>query len=97
MIGIGAGQQSRIDCTELAGRKAVTWAKERWRGKQNLSKASLASDAFFPFRDNIDYAAKCGVKYIVQAGGSIKDDEVIAAANEHDMVMFFSGIRLFHH
>jgi phosphoribosylaminoimidazolecarboxamide formyltransferase/IMP cyclohydrolase len=97
MIGIGAGQQSRIDCTELAGQKATTWAKERWRGKQNLSKASLASDAFFPFRDNIDYAAKCGVKYIIQAGGSIKDEEVINAANEHDMVMYFTGIRLFHH
>jgi len=97
MIGIGAGQQSRIDCTELAGQKAITWAKERWRGKQNLSKASLSSDAFFPFRDNIDCAARCGVKYIVQAGGSIKDEEVINAANETDMVMFFSGIRLFHH
>tara|TARA_B100000949_G_scaffold79537_1_gene71007 strand:+ start:423 stop:1406 length:984 start_codon:yes stop_codon:yes gene_type:complete len=97
MIGIGAGQQSRIDCTELAGRKATTWATER--GKQHLSweAVSLASDAFFPFRDNIDYAAKCGVKYIVQAGGSIKDEEVIDAANEHNMVMFFSGIRLFHH
>tara|TARA_B100000686_G_scaffold22569_1_gene20539 strand:+ start:865 stop:1809 length:945 start_codon:yes stop_codon:yes gene_type:complete len=92
MIGIGAGQQSRIDCTELAGNKATTWAKE-----QKLDKVSLASDAFFPFRDNIDYAAKCGVKYIVQAGGSVKDNEVIEAADEHDMVMIFSGIRLFHH
>jgi len=92
MIGVGAGQQSRIDCTELAGAKATTWAKE-----QKLDKVSLASDAFFPFRDNIDYAAKCGVKYVVQAGGSVQDEEVIKAADEHDMVMIFSGIRLFHH
>ena len=93
MIGIGAGQQSRIDCTELAGNKAIAWADQHGTYKN----VSLASDAFFPFRDNIDYAAKCGVKYVVQAGGSVKDEEVIAAANEHNMVMIFSGIRLFHH
>ena len=92
MIGVGAGQQSRIDCTELAGTKAKTWAKE-----QTLDKVSLASDAFFPFRDNIDYAAQCGVKYVVQAGGSVKDEEVIEAADQHNMVMICSGIRLFHH
>lgn len=94
MIGIGAGQQSRIDCTILAGNKASTWAKNT---VEELDKVTLASDAFFPFRDNVDYAAKCGVKYIVQPGGSVKDDEVINAANEHDMVMYFSNIRLFHH
>ena len=97
MIGVGAGQQSRIDCTELAGTKATTWAIDKWQGNQNLSKVSLASDAFFPFRDNIDYAAQCGVKYVVQAGGSVKDEEVIEAADLHNMVMVFSGIRLFHH
>ena len=97
MIGVGAGQQSRIDCTELAGTKATTWAIDKWQGNQNLSKVSLASDAFFPFRDNIDYAAQCGVKYVVQAGGSVKDEEVIEAADQHNMVMVFSGIRLFHH
>ena len=89
MIGIGAGQQSRIDCTILAGNKAIQHS--------TTNNVSLASDAFFPFRDNIDYAATCGVKYIVQTGGSIRDEEVIKAANEHNMVMFFSGIRLFHH
>ena len=94
MIGIGAGQQSRIDCTILAGNKASTWAKN---SVGELDKVTLASDAFFPFRDNVDYAAKCGVKYIVQPGGSVKDNEVINAANEHDMVMYFSNIRLFHH
>ena len=97
MIGVGAGQQSRIDCTELAGHKASIWAKEKWRGEQNLDNVSLASDAFFPFRDNLDCAARCGVKYIVQAGGSVKDEEIIKAADEYEMVMFFSGIRLFHH
>jgi len=100
MLGIGAGQQSRIDCTKLAGDKAWAhcgqgrFAKPYAVAKRDLS---VSSDAFFPFRDNIDYAAQCGVKYIVQAGGSNRDKEVIEAANEHDMVMFFSGIRLFHH
>ena len=97
MIGVGAGQQSRIDCTKLAGNKALIWAKDRWQGKQNLSKVSLASDAFFPFRDNIDYAASCGVKHIIQTGGSVKDEEIIKVADEYEMVMIFSGIRLFHH
>jgi phosphoribosylaminoimidazolecarboxamide formyltransferase/IMP cyclohydrolase len=94
MIGIGAGQQSRIDCTKLAGDKALA---NNLALIEDLTDLSLSSDAFFPFRDNIDYAAKCGVKYIVQAGGSNRDEEVIDAANEHNIVMFFSGIRLFHH
>ncbi|MBC8259997.1 MAG: phosphoribosylaminoimidazolecarboxamide formyltransferase [SAR324 cluster bacterium] len=151
MIGIGAGQQSRVDCTKLAGRKAETWflrqhpkvrnlpflektknvertnarilcidggmtapelkswqsqfsapvealsqtEKEEWL--QSLSDVSLSSDAFFPFRDNIDQASKRGVKYLVQPGGSNRDSEVIAAADEYGMLMFFTGIRLFHH
>jgi len=66
------------------------WLKE-------LSNVSLSSDAFFPFRDNVDRASRSGVKYIVQPGGSIKDDEVIEAANEYGMVMALSGVRLFHH
>ncbi len=90
MLGIGAGQQSRIDCTRLAGKKT-------WYNRTLLSNLSLASDAFFPFRDNIDVAGSYGVKYIVQAGGSIRDQEVIDAANGYNMVMFFSNVRLFHH
>ena len=90
MLGVGAGQQSRVDCTRLAGKKA-------WYNRTLLSNLSLSSDAFFPFRDNIDVAASYGVKYIVQTGGSIRDNEVIEAANGYDMVMFFSDIRLFHH
>jgi len=151
MIGIGAGQQSRVDCTKLAGSKAETWfmrqhpkvrnlpfheqvsnvertnarilcidggmtdpefrawksqfsapvkalpqeEKAAWLAK--LKVVSLSSDAFFPFRDNIDQASKRGVTFIVQPGGSNRDEEVISAADEYEMVMAFSGIRLFHH
>ncbi len=69
--------------------------KEGWLTK--LTGVSLSSDAFFPFRDNIDQASKRGVNYIVQPGGSNRDKEVISATDEYGMVMFFSGIRLFHH
>ena len=151
IIGIGAGQQSRLDCTKLAGRKVETWfmrqhpkvlnlpfqeqvrnverinarilfieggmtepemlawqslfsrpvealsptEKGEWLSK--LEGISLSSDAFFPFRDNIDQASKRGVDYVVQPGGSNRDKEVIAATDEYGMVMAFTGIRLFHH
>ena len=151
MIGIGAGQQSRVDCTKLAGRKTDVWflrqhpkvrnlpfyeqvgsvkrtnarilciegsmtapelrawknlfkgpaealsvvEKEEWLSK--LAGVSLSSDAFFPFRDNIDQASKRGVDYVVQPGGSNRDQEIITATDEYGMVMLFSGIRLFHH
>ena len=151
IIGIGAGQQSRVDCTKLAGRKVETWfmrqhpkvlnlpfheqvrnverinarilcieggmtepelltwqsqfsrpvealsptEKGEWLAK--LKGISLSSDAFFPFRDNIDQASKRGVDYVVQPGGSNRDKEVIAATDEYGMVMAFTGIRLFHH
>ncbi len=150
-IGIGAGQQSRIHCTRLAGSKADRWflrqhpsalslpfkpgvgrpeqnnaidlyledslspaeesawldsfstaprrlsaeEKRAWLAQQK--GVSVASDAFFPFRDNIDRASQSGVKYISQPGGSVRDDVVIQAANEYDMVMAFSKLRLFHH
>jgi len=74
----------------LTSEEKKGWLKE-------LSNVSLSSDAFFPFRDNIDRASRSGVKYVVQPGGSIKDDDVIEAANEYGMVMAFSGVRLFHH
>lgn len=151
VIGSGAGQQNRLACVDLAGKKAEAWhlrqhprvlgmkfvpklmrphkinaieqflagemsnearhawkpyfetvpepltdtQREDWMGE--LADVSLSSDAFFPFRDNIDRAAKTGVKYIVQTGGSLRDDDVIHAVNEYDMVMAMSGIRLFHH
>jgi phosphoribosylaminoimidazolecarboxamide formyltransferase/IMP cyclohydrolase len=150
-IGIGAGQQSRIHCTRLAGSKADRWflrqhpatlslpfkpgvgrpeqnnaidlfledalspaeesawldffttpprrltaeEKRAWLAQQK--GVSVASDAFFPFRDNIDRASQSAVKYISQPGGSVRDDVVIQAANEYDMVMAFSKLRLFHH
>ncbi len=150
-IGIGAGQQSRVHCTRLAGNKADRWflrqhpavlglpfrkdlgrpernnavdlfleeglspAEERawlecfetapvrltaaerraWLGAQQ--GVSFASDAFLPFRDNIDRAAQSGVRYVSQPGGSVRDDLVIAAADEYGMAMAFSGLRLFHH
>ena len=151
MIGIGAGQQSRVDCTKLAGRKAETWylrqhpevmklpflenttsvectnarilfieggmtrhelqtwhrlfdtpveplsQEEKGKWLSSLKGVSLSSDAFFPFRDNIDQASKRGVSFIVQPGGSSRDNEVIEAADEYGMAMAFSGIRLFHH
>ena len=151
-IGIGAGQQSRIHCTRLAGSKADNWflrqapqvlnlpfldtikrpdrdnainlyigedymdvlAEGKW---QNIFKekppvftaeekrawlnkntdVALGSDAFFPFGDNIERAFRSGVKYVAQPGGSVRDDNVIEAANSHNMVMAFTGLRLFHH
>ncbi len=151
-IGIGAGQQSRIHCTRLAGTKADNWwlrqspkvlslpflptigradrdnaidlyigedymdvlADDKWPAifstkpevftaeekKAWLAKntdVSLGSDAFFPFGDNIERAFRSGVKYIVQPGGSIRDDNVIEACDAHGIVMAFTGIRLFHH
>lgn len=151
VIGNGAGQQSRVHCTRLAGEKADLWflrqhprtlglrfraglpraeknnavdrfllpdlspAEEAaWRGAFEVvperftaaekrawldqqSGVALSSDAFFPFRDNLDRAARSGVSYVLEAGGSLRDDEVIAAADEYGMVMGFTGVRLFHH
>lgn len=86
-VGIGAGQMSRIDATEIAHRKA----SGRDKG------AVMASDAFFPFRDNVDLAAKIGISAIIQPGGSMRDQESIDAANEHGIAMVFTGRRHFRH
>ena len=75
--------------------KFSTEEKKEWIAK--LTNVSLSSDGFFPFRDSIDYSAKVGVKYVVQPGGSKRDEEVISASNEYGIAMAFSGIRLFHH
>ena len=131
-VGVGAGQQSRIHCTRLAGDKADTWHLRRhpkvlelkfdaglkraerdneidrfiaeelteYEKRDFLARftgVSLGSDAFFPFGDNIERAAKSGVKYVAQPGGSIRDDNVIETADKYGMVMAFTGIRLFHH
>ncbi|MBI5643482.1 MAG: bifunctional phosphoribosylaminoimidazolecarboxamide formyltransferase/IMP cyclohydrolase [Deltaproteobacteria bacterium] len=89
-VGIGAGQMSRIDSTRIAVIKA------RDAGL-SVTGSVLASDAFFPFRDNVDMAAEHGITAIIQPGGSIKDEEVIKAANEHGIAMLFTGIRHFRH
>ena len=89
-IGIGAGQMSRVDASFLAVHKAKSAGHE--------TKGSvLGSDAFFPFRDGVDHAADAGITAIVQPGGSVRDDEVIAAANEKGLAMVFTGTRLFRH
>ncbi len=86
-VGIGAGQMSRVDSSMIAGIKA----------KDDARGSVMASDAFFPFRDGVDEAAKVGVTAIIQPGGSIRDEEVIEAANEHGMAMVFTGSRVFRH
>ena len=151
-IGVGAGQQSRIHCTRLAGSKADTWhlrqhpkvlalpflpmlrrperdnaidsyingneenvcenghwekyfirkpdiltPQEARAWLDRLKAVALASDAFFPFADNIERARRSGVRYVAEPGGSIRDEDVIAKCNDYDMVMAFTGARLFHH
>ena len=89
-LGIGAGQTSRVISVRIATLKAQ-------EAGLDLHGAALASDAFFPFRDGIDAAAAAGVKAVIQPGGSMRDAEVIAAADEHDMTMVFTGVRHFRH
>ncbi|EUD09724.1 bifunctional phosphoribosylaminoimidazolecarboxamide formyltransferase/IMP cyclohydrolase [Providencia alcalifaciens] len=89
-IGIGAGQMSRVYSAKIAGIKAADEGLE-------VAGCAMASDAFFPFRDGIDAAAAVGVTCVIQPGGSIRDDEVIAAANEHGIAMIFTNMRHFRH
>ena len=86
-VGIGAGQMSRVDSTRLAISKALS----------PTQGCALASDAFFPFRDGIDSAAEAGIRAVIQPGGSMRDQEVIDAADEHGMAMLFTGVRHFRH
>ncbi len=89
-LGVGAGQMSRVDSSRIAA----------WKAKEaglSLDGSAMASDAFFPFRDSIDAAAEAGVKAIIQPGGSMRDEEVIAAADEHGIAMVFTGMRHFRH
>ncbi|EPJ0401871.1 MULTISPECIES: bifunctional phosphoribosylaminoimidazolecarboxamide formyltransferase/IMP cyclohydrolase [Providencia] len=89
-VGIGAGQMSRVYSAKIAGIKAADEGLE-------VAGCTMASDAFFPFRDGIDAAAAVGVTCVIQPGGSIRDDEVIAAANEHGIAMIFTNMRHFRH
>ena len=87
LLGAGAGQMSRLDSSFIAAYKAGARSKG----------AIVASDAVFPFRDGVDEAAKAGVTAIIQPGGSVRDEEVIEACNEHQMAMVFTGRRHFKH
>jgi len=89
-IGVGAGQMSRVYSARIAGIKATDAALV-------VPGSVMASDAFFPFRDGIDAAAEAGIKAVIQPGGSMRDAEVIAAADEHGIAMVFTGVRHFRH
>jgi phosphoribosylaminoimidazolecarboxamide formyltransferase/IMP cyclohydrolase len=89
-LGVGAGQMSRVDSTRIAAIKAKN-AGLKLRG------SVAASDAFFPFRDGLDVVARAGAKAVIQPGGSVRDKEVIAAADEHGIAMVFTGMRHFRH
>ncbi len=89
-VGVGAGQMNRVDSVRIAAMRAE-------RTELDLKNTALASDAFFPFRDNVDEAAKFGISAIIQPGGSVRDDESIQAANEHGLAMVFTGFRHFKH
>jgi phosphoribosylaminoimidazolecarboxamide formyltransferase / IMP cyclohydrolase len=86
-VGVGAGQMSRVDAVDIASRKAGDRARD----------SVMASDAFFPFRDGIDVAARAGVRAVIQPGGSVRDEEIVAAADEHGMAMILTGRRHFRH
>jgi len=89
-IGVGSGQPSRVDASELAVKKAQKYGL-------SLEESVVASDAFFPFADGVEAAARAGAKAVIQPGGSIRDNEVIEAADKHNMVMIFTGLRHFKH
>ena len=91
-VGVGMGQVSRVDAVRLAAMKA----EEHAEGKDSEG-AVMASDAFFPFPDGIEEAAEAGIEAVIQPGGSVNDEDVIRAANDHDMAMVFTGSRAFRH
>ncbi|MFB6141726.1 MAG: bifunctional phosphoribosylaminoimidazolecarboxamide formyltransferase/IMP cyclohydrolase [Halorientalis sp.] len=91
-VGIGAGQVSRVDAVELAAKKA-----DRDAEGKSAEGAVMASDAFFPFPDGIEVAAEAGIEAVIQPGGSVNDEDVVAAADDHDMAMVFTGSRAFRH
>ena len=89
-LGIGAGQMSRVDSARIAKIKAE-------HAGLSLVGSVVASDAFFPFRDGLDVVVAAGATSVIQPGGSMRDDEIIAAANETDIAMVFTGVRHFRH
>jgi len=89
-LGVGAGQMSRVDSVRIASLKAGA-------AKLELKGSVVASDAFFPFRDGVDVLAQAGAAAVIQPGGSVRDEDVIAAADEHGLAMVFTGVRHFRH
>jgi len=89
-LGVGAGQMSRVDSARIAAIKAQN-------ASLTLTDSVVASDAFFPFRDGLDVVVNAGARAVIQPGGSVRDDEVIAAADEHGIAMVFTGVRHFRH
>jgi phosphoribosylaminoimidazolecarboxamide formyltransferase/IMP cyclohydrolase len=89
-LGVGAGQMSRVDSARIASIKADNAGLK-------LAGSVVASDAFFPFRDGLDVVVKAGAAAVIQPGGSMRDDEVIAAADEHGVAMVLTGVRHFRH
>ncbi|MBF0284286.1 MAG: bifunctional phosphoribosylaminoimidazolecarboxamide formyltransferase/IMP cyclohydrolase [Magnetococcales bacterium] len=96
-VGVGAGQMSRVDSSRIAVWKAQETARNAGRSDNPIVGTVLASDAFFPFRDGVDAAAAAGAVAVIQPGGSMRDAETIAAADEHGMAMVFTGVRHFKH
>ncbi|UXN03715.1 MULTISPECIES: bifunctional phosphoribosylaminoimidazolecarboxamide formyltransferase/IMP cyclohydrolase [unclassified Bartonella] len=96
-VGIGAGQMSRVDSARIAAQKAIDAANAQGLSEPQTRGSVVASDAFFPFADGLLSAIEAGATAVIQPGGSIRDDEVIAAANEHDVAMVFTGMRHFRH
>lgn len=89
-LGVGAGQMSRVDSARIASIKAQN-------AGLSLNSSAVASDAFFPFRDGLDVVVAAGATCVIQPGGSVRDDEVIAAADEHNIAMVVTGVRHFRH
>jgi phosphoribosylaminoimidazolecarboxamide formyltransferase/IMP cyclohydrolase len=96
-VGIGAGQMSRIDSARIAAWKAQEAAKAAGLGESLAKGSAVASDAFFPFADGLIAAAEAGATAVIQPGGSMRDEEVIAAADERNLAMVFTGMRHFRH
>ena len=96
-VGIGAGQMSRLDSSRIAAQKAADLARDKGLEQSPIVNSVVASDAFFPFADGLLAAASAGATAVIQPGGSIKDDEVIAAADEAGLAMVFTGMRHFRH
>ena len=96
-VGIGAGQMSRVDSARIAAQKAGDAARAAGLADSPVKGSVVASDAFFPFADGLLAAAEAGAMAVIQPGGSVRDDEVIAAVDEHGLAMVFTGLRHFRH